>query len=371
MRILRIITRLNIGGPAIQAVDLTRELIKRDHDCKIIFGKESINEGRISFNVQARTLIQLNDLKREINIIDDYYAFRNIRRYIKTYKPDIVHSHMSKSGFLSRLACLTIPKKDRPKMIHTFHGHVFHSYFGWFKTRLFIWIERFLARYTDAIICISKQQKKEIVGLAIGANKKARVTALGFVLEPFLKLIPSDMRPSLSVGIIGRLVNIKNHELFFEFVEALRNEFYPKKIYAYVIGDGERRGELEVKYSSEFVNFTGWVKHNELPAWYEKLDIVVCSSKNEGTPVSIIEAMASGCLVVSTPVGGCIDLIGKSERGIYLFDPKATADYLKYLILTGEYKGILDEAREYIKENYQLERLVDDIENLYKELLKQ
>ena len=371
MRILRIITRLNIGGPAIQAITLQKELAKKGHVCRLLAGVGLQGEGErwmIEGIPQAVDVRFIPFLQREVDWRKDWRAFLRLRKEIKEFAPDVIHTHMSKAGALGRLAARMT--KGNFKLVHTFHGHVFYGYFGRRKTYVFKSIERQLAKRTDAIVAISELQRRDLINNHIEEGR-IRLIPLGFRLEPFLKLPQFEYNArNLSVGIVGRLAEVKHHELFFTFVEELRKSF---KVNAFVIGDGERGKELEDLAKGTPCNFLGWVPPKCMPAVYSFLDVVVCTSRNEGTPVALIEAMAAGRLVVSTPVGGVRDLIGKDgERGLYLLENsiRNTCIMLEEVLKSGYYEVIIDRARRYVAESHTLDRLVDRVENLYFELLK-
>jgi len=377
MKILRIITRLNVGGPAIQAINLITELQKLGYETVLVTGISPKHEGsmdKILFKKSKSNFIVIASLVREINPKKDYYAFRALVRVIRREKPDIVHTHMAKAGLLGRAATLWVRLfyGHRAKLIHTYHGHVFHSYFGWWKSKLFVWLERIVGWWTDAIVVISESQRKDIVeGYKIVPKRKVRLIPLGFDLDRLLELGQFEKKwEALRIGIIGRLTAIKNHELFFDFIKSLEKHF---TVFSYVIGDGERRQELEkiAKEKGIRARFVGWIVYKSMPELYGNLDLIVCASKNEGTPVALIEAMAAGRLVVSTPVGGVVDLIGlKQERGYYLYEDSIwiTVEMLKMDLKDSYYKGKIERAREYVTKNYGLDRLVADIDNLYKKM---
>jgi glycosyltransferase involved in cell wall biosynthesis len=267
-----------------------------------------------------------------------------------------------------------------PKLIHTYHGHIFHSYFSPLKTKIIIAIERFLARFTHTIIAVSESQKKELVETyRIAPAHKVRVIPNGFDLEQFLKLKPmlhdkkwKGKKNRVAVGIVGRLALVKNHELFFKFCDELSKHM---AIEAHIIGDGERLEEIsKMKHSNYLVRiWPVWIEHYKMFLAYEGLDIVVNSSKNEGTPAALIEAMAAGRLVVATPVGGNVDLIECHNfgRGWFLYEDNMskTIDWLVRSIENGDYKRISARAREYVKKHHSLDRLVNDIEGLYNEVI--
>ena len=252
----------------------------------------------------------------------------------KSLKPDIVHTHAAKAGALGRLAAHNL---GVPVILHTFHGHVFHSYFGKLKTRLFIEIERFLARRSTRIIAISNIQRKELADTyKIAPFEKFSVVPLGFDLDRFQEDIESkraDFRDrykvkedEVAIGIIGRLVPIKNHPMFLRAIAELRKEVTNARIF--IIGDGEERslveeycGELGLEFGDatdpKWLTFTSWIK--EVDWAIAGLDIVALSSFNEGTPVSLIEAQAGGKPVVSTNVGGIEDIM-KIDGSGYLVE---------------------------------------------------
>jgi len=379
MRILRIITRLNTGGPAIQAIDLTRELHKRGHECELVVGLASREEGQ---QFQAKAMGQLGDklgfsstLQRELNWYCDRCAFKAIRKKIQDFQPDIVHTHTAKAGFLGRLAAITI--RPRPKLVHTFHGHVFHSYFNKYRSWFYLFLERWLAGWTDKLIAVSRSQMDELINYHLFPRYGYEVIPLGFDLEPFLKVPMWKYKKRLNVGIVGRLTAVKDHELFFEFVNALRR-ITSVEVKAFVIGSGERRAELQRKYKDAL--FMGEVRHSALSAVYENLDLVVCSSKNEGTPVALIEAMAAGRPVLGTSVGGVKDLIGRDDRyeyppfsigtmrGFYLYSPQQAANDITHSLDLESYHFMIARAREYVKKTYSLDRLVDSIEHCYRSI---
>jgi len=374
MKILRVITRLNIGGPARQAIDLNRELIKRGHEVKLVTGPCPEHEGGTTMEQEALTTFSCSNfgyifsLQREISLKKDIYAFTALRKVIKNFKPDIVHTHMSKAGFFGRLAALAV--RPRPKLVHTFHGHTFHSYFGRVKSWVFLQIERWLAKKTDTIVTISETQFNEIVDrYKIRAKRAIVKILLGFDLSEFLEIPEFEYinGTHLKIGIVGRVVSVKNHKLFIDFLHQMSDSFC---ISGFILGDGEGTERL-VNYATErgvslFV--VGWKEPEKMSYWYKELDIVVCTSKNEGTPVSLIEAMAAGRLVVSTPVGGVPDLIGKN-RGVLIIDEEdlsSTVLTIKQILESGEYKQIIRNAREYVRKQHILSKLVDNMENLYK-----
>jgi glycosyltransferase involved in cell wall biosynthesis len=335
-------------------------------------------------------------LGREISMWDDLKSLRDLRRVIREYKPDIVHTHTAKAGTLGRLAAIGLRSQSgsRIRLVHTFHGHVFNGYFSPAKAALFIRIERFLAKFTDRIVVISPLQFEDISRkYKIAPGKKVKIVPLGFDLSPFRDVSPLDEEPGgdnflgepLAVGIIGRLTGIKNHRMLLDAAGIIKEAGHGSSFKFLVVGDGEMREELE-RYArklevSDLVVFAGW--HKEMPKIVGTLDAVVLTSKNEGTPVTLIEAMAAGIPVVATAVGGVPDLLGNiqekmdryhaAERGILVDpgSPAALADALLFLLKNKSTSArIARHAQEYVLSRYSLDRLIGDMKGLYREVMQ-
>jgi len=345
--------------------------------------------------------LSIPDLGRELSFLRDLRAFINLRKVIKAFKPHILHTHTAKAGSLGRLAALSInigmSKRKRIRLVHTYHGHVFHSYFSSFKTYLYIQIEKLLAKFTDCIIVISNLQQQDICNrFRIASEQKVRIIPLGFDLSVFKdntfkrnairkKYFPEDAADIFVVGIIGRLSPIKNHIMLLRAIAYLKaaNELNPFRFL--IIGDGELKEELAHKVSEmhlkDYVVFTGWQK--DMISMYAALDAVVLTSKNEGTPVALIEAMAAQKPVVATSVGGGPDLIGRitdtnasgfqvAENGILvpINNHEALAGALLYLTKPSDiiYDRTIH-AHEFVMKNYSKDRLLNDIKAMYAEML--
>lgn len=389
-KILRIIARMNIGGPAIQAVLLTEGLDRNRFDSLLVHGKISKGEGDMIYYARERKIKShfVPGLKRELDLFSDLAAFKAIYNIIKSEPPDIIHTHTAKAGALGRLAGILYnflhPFRGKQiKLIHTFHGHIFEGYFNKFKTKLFIFIERFLALFTSKIITVSETTKDELISLNICGEDKIIVIPLGFELENFLG-IPLKNNNTFNIGIVGRLVPIKNHRLFLEAAARVLKDSPQMKLRFKIIGDGELKEELK-KYAcklhiTESIDFLGWQK--DLAGIYSHLDIVALTSLNEGMPVSLIEAMASSRAVVATDVGGVNDLLGKEididvgpdagfvimQRGILVkrCDPISFGNALNFILRDDKLRqgmGLL--ARNFVKTTFTKNRLIKDVENLY------
>ncbi len=378
--ILRIIARLNIGGPALHVIILNSELDPSTYVSRLVTGRESPAEGNMNDFAERKHVhpIIIDALGREIFIRDDLRALVNLIRVIRREKPDIVHTHTAKAGFVGRLAAKLT---GVPIIIHTFHGHVFHSYFGYLRTKFFLWLERLMAKFTDVIITVGEQQRREIVGYKIAEEEKVISVPLGLDLKPFVR---TDADPewlprklgltpgTLLVGIVARLVPIKNHLCFLKAARVIAGKM--DNVCFLIIGDGELRERLEQK-TREFgleskVVFMGF-QHN-LTKIYSGLDVVTLSSFNEGLPVALIEAMAAGKPVVSTDVGGVRDLILDGDNGLLVpsDDHRALALAIMYLLAKPRRREMMGKAgRRKAYPLFDKNRLLEDIDRLYRSLL--
>jgi len=381
MKVMRIITRLNVGGPARHAALLDEGLEKEGIQSVVVTGSVGEEEGDMSylFSERGKSPVILPELRREIHPLLDAVCLWKLFQIMRRERPDIVHTHMAKAGALGRLAA-TLARV--PVRIHTFHGHVFEGYFSRFKTRFFLAIERFLARRSNCLIAVSDHVRQEICRrYRIGSPKRVRVVPLGLDLEPFLRLNGEEgsLRTELGlssgirlIGIVGRLVPIKNHAFFLEVVEALVKK--RQDLHFVIVGRGEEEEALKrlvrQKGLSRFVTFLGWRKN--LTEIYSDLDVVVLTSRNEGTPVSLIEAMASGKAVVATRVGGVPDVVQDGVTGYTVSsgDLSGFVEKIELLLHHRDLQERLGKAgRKWVSERFSKERLLQNIRTLYQELL--
>ena len=329
IRVLRIINRFNLGGPTYNVAYLSKYL-SADFETLLVGGAKDDSEESSDFIVNNLGLkpIIIEEMQRSINLKKDWAAYLKLKKIIQEFKPDIVHTHASKAGTLGRLAASSC---GVPLIVHTFHGHVFHSYFGKLKTTFYKNIERFLAKKSTAIIAISEKQKEELTSIHRICNpEKVVVIPLGFDLSKFQvnqeakrKAFRDRYRVSddeLVVSIIGRLVSVKNHALFLEGIKRV-SEKTSQKIRAFIVGDGENRELIEAKAQSlglafsdaahssskTILTFTSWIKDIDIAL--AGSDIITLTSFNEGTPVSLIEAQAANKPIVSTNVGGIENVV--------------------------------------------------------------
>lgn len=401
--VLRMIARLNIGGPSIHVHLLTQKLNPVKFKSTLVTGRISPLEGDMNylFGLDESKPIRIPELQREISLIMDLQAFLRIFSILKQKAPDIVHTHTAKAGFSARFAVIVYNLLFRRdvKIVHTFHGNVFEGYFNPLSSYLFVLIERIIARFTDIIVAISESQKLELRDkYKVAPDYKLRTIRLGFNLHPFVEStnlrgrfkerigVDADTR---LIGIIGRLVPIKNHHMFLDSVRLFLIRNHDQKVKFVIIGDGELRKVLENyakrKGIEKHIIFCGWIR--QIPLVYADLDILALTSKNEGTPVSIIEAMASGVPVLATDAGGVRDLLGSvnrmgpenafqyCERGIICHknDAVGFGRGMEALINTPVEKinKQMAKAREFVMKTYSQDRLISDIERLYQDLTAQ
>jgi len=379
VRVMRIIARMNVGGPAIH-VSLLAARLNDDHfRTTLVTGMIGADEGNMDYLAHELNieLVVVPSLQREILPGPDFRALLHLIRLIRVERPHVVHTHTAKAGLVGRLAAWLC---GVPVIVHTFHGHVLRGYFGTLKTRLFIWLERLGGLASDTILTISDGLREELQNtFRIAPAHKFRVLPLGLDLTPLtsLKEQRGALRRELGIadtqpliGIVGRLVPIKNHALFLQAARLVA-DVNPRACFA-IIGDGELRAVLQQQSAeldlTEQVRFTGWRK--DLGNVYADLDLVVISSDNEGTPVSLIEAMAAGVPVIGTQVGGIPDLLAHGELGILV--PPQDARSLGQAMLqalsqpSGE-RAV--RARRVVLAEYSVDRLAADIRALYIELL--
>lgn len=381
IKVVRIQSRICIGGPSIHSEILSKYLDPDRFETILIGGALDEGEkGQVEeLRKQSIHIVTIEAMGREISLWSDLKALIKLYRIIRQEKPDIVHTHTAKAGAIGRIAAWLA---GVPVIVHTFHGHVFHHYFGKFKTRFFIHCERWLSKIATCIIVISRLQKYDIVTkFKITEEKKVVLIPLGLELERFLLINKNDFflknelnisKKEFLIGVVGRIVPIKNHELLLKVIKLLRDQRL--RVHLCVVGDGELRNQLiesaRKKNIIEYVHFIGW--RLDMERIYAGMDLLALSSYNEGTPVAIIEAMASQVPVVATAVGGVPDLITDGETGLLCTSDDVTelAEKIRQINLNSEMKQkILENARKSVEKKYHYHRLVDDIQNLYEKLL--
>ncbi len=389
---MRIISRLNLGGPTYNASYLTKYLMP-EFETRLLAGMKYEEEASSEF-IATQIGVQPNyipDMHRALNLSKDLLAYRSIKKEIREFKPDIVHTHAAKAGAIGRYAAAEL---GVPVICHTFHGHVFHSYFNPLKTKAFIAIERYLAKRSTAIIALSESQKEELGDkFKICPPEKLSVIPLGFDLAKF----DSDMerkrntfrskfgltKTDIAIGLVGRLVPIKNHLLLLQIIKELKTHTN-LNIKSFIIGDGETRAQVEsaakqmgITYSTEHKQvpnselfFTGW--YREADEVNLGLDIVVLTSLNEGTPVSLIEAQASRKPIVATDVGGVRDTV-LPDSSAFINSVEDLDGMVQNVVKLAQDVTLREEmgtkGYNFVKERFDYRRLVEDTRSLYNKLL--
>jgi glycosyltransferase involved in cell wall biosynthesis len=409
MKIVRVIARLNVGGPAKHVVWLTQGLQPPEWNSILVAGTVPPGEDDMGYFATSMGVspVFVREMSREISprdLLTIWKLFRILRRE----QPDIIHTHTAKAGTVGRIAGLLyrwltpqtlVGRPRKCKLVHTYHGHIFHSYYGPFKTRVFLAIEKVLGSLiTDRIVVISDQQRKEInEEFKVGARDKFSVIPLGLDLSVFAgwqdrrNLLKEELAlddEDIAVGIIGRLTEVKNHKLFLQSAAAFKKmsgNARRDRVRFVVIGDGSLRTELERQARElglqEDVIFLG--SRRDMENVYPALDIVALSSLNEGTPLTLIEAMANARPVISTSVGGVIDLLGSvisedadslftvCERGIGVRpgDAEAFAKGLSRLVGdVGLRREMGQRSLQFVNSRYSKDRLLEDVRKLYVDL---
>jgi glycosyltransferase involved in cell wall biosynthesis len=375
IRVLRIITRLNVGGPALHASLLSTRLDPERFQTTLAVGQESAGEaamadlGRLPPSLRP---VAIPSLRREISPLADARALAALVALTRRVRPHIVHTHLAKAGSLGRVAARLA---GVPVVVHTFHGTVFSGYFGERASRVYLASERALGHLTTRLVAISPAVRAELLALRVAPAAKIVEIPLGLDLDPFLAA-PSQavarerlrLQPDARyVGIAGRLVPVKDVGTFiraFAIVAAERAD-----VTALIVGDGPEREALERMTVDLGIGgrcrFMGWVA--DMSALYAAVDVMALTSVNEGTPVTLIEAMAAGRTVVATAVGGVPDVVA-ADTGL-LVPPGDPAAFAQALLRALDREPAPETARRAVVLRYSASRLVADIERLYLELI--
>lgn len=381
IRLLRLFSRLNIGGPAIHVILVTAGLDPQRYDSRLIVGREGQREGNFfdlahSKGVSFRVI---PSFVRRIQPFLDLVTFVRLYRLMRRQRPDIVHTHTAKAGALGRVAARLA---GVPIVVHTFHGSVFQGYFGGLSCRVFQFIEKVLVRWTDKVVAVSPRVAEELVRRRIAPHEKVEVIYLGLELERFRNIdkyrgeLRHELRISRSaplVGVVGRLVSIKEIPTLLRAMKELIVS-KPNAVLL-VAGDGPERDNLELEAACRLgiggsVRFLGF--RHDLHRIYADLDLAVNCSVNEGTPVALIEAMAAGVPVVATEVGGTPDLLRNGLLGALVPSRDARALSRAMIDVLDHRERVLElaaKAQTDVIERFRSERLVADLDHLYTQLL--
>ncbi|HEX3151529.1 MAG TPA: glycosyltransferase [Gemmataceae bacterium] len=405
--VVRINSRLNVGGIARHVAWLSAGLESKGYWTLLVAGRVPTGEADMRPFVEAQGVapLYLTEMSREISPKDLVTVWK-LFRLLQATRPRIVHTHAAKAGAVGRAAAwlyrwatwgTLIGRPRRVRVVHTFHGHIFHSYYGRLKTWAFLTVERLLARLaTDRIVAISPKLRDEIQDTyRVGRADQFAVIPLGLDLSAYARWAerPAQLRAELGarendvlVGIVGRLTEIKDHALFLEVAARYRAVVGSagQRVRFVIVGDGHLRGALEQK--ARELNLTGVVNflgmRDDPEVFYPGLDVVALTSKNEGTPLTLIEGMANARPAIATDVGGVSDLLGASgevgdgfavcQRGLLVRsgDADAFARGLARLVDDSSLRRTLGaRGLAFVTEQYSKDRLLDDMAELYAELL--
>ncbi|MEP6977906.1 MAG: glycosyltransferase family 4 protein [Thermoleophilia bacterium] len=385
VRVLRVIARLNMGGPALHVSYLTAGLAKRGYETTLVAGSLAPGEDSMAFVADELgvDVVRIDELHREISPARDVVAALRLARLIRKVRPHILHTHTAKAGAVGRAAALLAGNARPPVVVHTFHGHVLRGYFDPLRTRAFRQLERTLARSTTALVAVSPQVRDDLVELDVAPATRFAVVRLGIELDQRVstgsngrsetrRVLGIGERP-FTVGWIGRMTEIKRTDDVLLAFKSLRERGIDARLC--LVGDGpdrdhvERRAhELGVMRETLFLGY-----QEQVASFFSAFDVFILPSANEGTPVTAIEALAAGKPVVATRVGGIPDVVRDGEDGFLVApgDVDALADRLAQLATDEKLRERMGEsARARVRERYSVERMVDDVDRLYRSLLE-
>jgi glycosyltransferase involved in cell wall biosynthesis len=385
IRVLRVIARLNMGGPALHVAYLTAGLAERGYETTLVAGRLASGEDSMAFVADELgvEVERIDELHREISPVRDALAILRLARLIRRIRPHILHTHTAKAGAVGRLAALLAGDARPPIVVHTFHGHVLRGYFDPLRTAGFRALERWLARSSTALVAVSPQVRDDLVALGIAPRERFAVVRLGIELEKRVAAEQDGRGESrrilgigadrFAVGWIGRMTGVKRTEDVLRAFRRLRERGVDACLC--MIGDGPDRPAVE-RYAHELgimrdTLFLGY--QEDVAPFYAAFDAMILPSINEGTPVSAIEALAAGRPVVATRVGGVPDVVRDGEDGFLVEagDVDALADRLARLAADPELRERLGAAgRARVVPRYSVDRLVDDMDLLYRSLLE-
>lgn len=374
IRILRIVARMNVGGPAIQITGLEQKLRSDIFEHRLVTGY--CDNSEIDYLIKSGIEIQpirIDQLGKTLNFIGDFISLFKIITIVRFYKPHIIHTHTAKAGLLGRIAALLSGRKIR--LIHTFHGHLLYGYFNSFLKFFVVSVEKFLASKTDILISVGKRVRDELLSAGIGTENQYRIVNPGLAIAPLPTRDSALSRLGLNPDIryiswLGRLVQIKRPDRLLEIAGWLKKSHPDVRIV--VAGDGPMRKDIEqVAESSELpIEFVGWIL--DIESILAVSEMMILTSDNEGTPLSLIQAQMAGLPVVATDVGSVSEIVINNETGFVVpIEVKFITEAINKLLLDRENAHLLGQkARVRALELYSVERLVHDHENIYLEIMK-
>ena len=381
---LRVIARLNVGGPALHVAYLTAGLADRGYDTTLVAGTVGRGEESMAFVAAAKgvRIEVIEELGRSISPFRDARAIWRLAQLIRRERPTILHTHTAKAGAVGRVAALLAGGARPPIVVHTFHGHVLRGYFNRVATLGFRTLERLLAYVTTKLIAVSPEVRDDLVRLGVAPASKFAVIRLGIELDQRVggtdgkraetrRLLGLRGDPFI-VGWVGRMTAVKRTDLVVQVLRSLVDHGVDAQLL--LVGDGPDREHLE-RYAHDLgvirrCLFLGY--QEDVARYYDAIDALLLPSVNEGTPVSVIEALAAERPAVATRVGGTPDVIRDGVDGFLVdsADPDELAERLAELARDPSRRAAMGAAgRARVLERYAVDRLVDDVDALYRELL--
>jgi len=373
IRVMRVIARMNVGGPAVQISELMRTMDKNFFDHRLYTGFCSEDESdyldSVALDVNAT---RIHGLGKHISLRQDLMALKTLIVEIRKFKPHVIHTHTAKAGFLGRLASLLSFQKS--VRIHTFHGHLLNGYFGKIKRLIIVFLERSMANFTDQLLAVGEQVRQDLLDAKIGTPKKFEV------MRPGLRIaeLPEKSGSRISLGLnvnqlqcafIGRVTQIKRPDRFLDVVEEIQKRSI--NLNFFMAGDGDLLEYCRKRISEKKLPVTvlGW--QNNLEQLISAADIVILTSDNEGTPLSLIQAGMGGLPVVSTHVGSVPEIVIDQVTGLVTsLNVVDIANALEKLVKDEKFRKLLGmSAQKFTLENFSVDSLVSNHEKLYKRLV--
>ena len=373
IRVMRIIARMNVGGPAVQVSGLMRNLSSSDFDHRLYTGFCAADEAdyldTVAKDVNA---IRIEGFGRRVSLIGDLRAFLSLIREIRSFKPHVIHTHTAKAGFLGRIASIV---SFHPSIrVHTFHGHLLNGYFGSFKRFLVVLAEKILAMFSHQLLAVGDKVRQDLLAAGVGRIEKFSLMPPGLqIIDLPNKAASQDFyglsSQKLACAFIGRVTKIKRPDRFLDVVSEIESRGL--NIEFFIAGDGELLENCRARISAGDlpVKVLGW--QSNIEKVLTVADIVVLTSDNEGTPLSLIQAGMAGLPVVSTRIGSVPEVVLDGVTGIITsLDVQEIADALEKLSKSADLRARMGTAaQEFTMANFGINRLVHDHEELYKRLV--
>ena len=373
IRVMRIIARMNVGGPAVQVSGLMRGLHATEFDHRLYTGSCAADEADYLDTVATDlTALRIEGFGRRVSLSGDIKAFLSLIKEIRSFKPHVIHTHTAKAGFLGRIASIV---SFHPSIrVHTFHGHLLNGYFGSFKRFLVVLAEKILATFSHQLLAVGDKVRQDLLAAGVGTLKKFSLMPPGLQISGLPNKIASRdfyglSSQKLQCAFIGRVTRIKRPDRFLDVVSEI--ETRGLDIEFFIAGDGELLESCRARITDEDlpVKILGW--QSNIERVLAAADIVILTSDNEGTPLSLIQAGMSSLPVVTTRVGSAPEVVIDGVTGFVTdLDVQKIADALEKLAKSAELRARMGSSgQEFTLSNFGVDRLVNDHELLYKQLL--